>query len=297
MTELRIDRHVHDAAHIQPDGFFLFARTKPNTILTSAVAESSSPKQSNELTDSVAQLEQCIGLQAMAIALLEDERRTPLEQTGRELLTLLRETIRHQRTMALDFRMLQAEVASLRTERDELVIALRHTEALSLTDELTGLPNRRAFVQRLEQELSRSQRTGQPLVMVLLDIDNFKGANDRYGHYVGDMILRCYAQSMVRDLRQHDLLARYGGEEFVLLLPETSLDDARNALVKLGRRIRREPLDAGGTCIDLPTFSAGIACLRSGESATVLINRADQSLYRAKRLGRNRIEGDESLAT
>ena len=293
MTELRTDRHVHEEAHMQPDGFFLFARTKPNTILTSAVAGSSSPKQSNELADPATRLEQCISLQAMAISLLEDERRTPLEQTGRELLALLREAIRHQRTIALDFRMLQAEAGSLRTERDELAVALRHTEALSLTDELTGLPNRRAFVQRLEQELSRSQRTGQPLVMVLLDIDNFKGINDHHGHYVGDMMLRCYAQSMVRELRQHDLLARYGGEEFVLLLPETSLDDARNALDKLGRRIRCEPLDAGGTCIDLPTFSAGIACLRSGESATTLINRADQSLYLAKHLGRNRIETDE----
>jgi diguanylate cyclase len=109
------------------------------------------------------------------------------------------------------------------------------------------------------------------------------------------MILRGYAQSMVPEIRQHDLLARYGGEEFVLLLPETLLHDARNALDKLGRRIRREPLDAGGTLIDLPTFSAGIACLRAGESATTLINRADQSLYLAKRLGRNRTETDEPL--
>ena len=295
MAELRTHRHVPDEAHMQPDGFFLFTRTKPNTTTTSVVTESSSPKQSNELTAPAARLEQCIGLQAMAISLLEDEQRAPLEQTSRELLALLRETIRHQRTIALDVGMLQAEMESLRIERDQLAVALRHTEALSLTDELTGLPNRRAFVQRLEQELSRSQRTGQPLVMVLLDIDNFKGINDGYGHYVGDMILRCYAQSMAQELRQHDLLARYGGEEFVLLLPETSLDDARNALDKLGRRIRREPLDAGGTCIDLPTFSAGIACLRPGESATTLINRADQSLYLAKRLGRNRIETDEQL--
>ena len=155
MTELRTDQHVHEEAHGQPDGFFLFARTKPNTILTSAVAESSSPKQSSELADPATRLEQCISLQAMAIALLEDERRTPLEQAGRELLALLRETIRHQHAITLDFRMLQVEMESLRIERDELAVALRHTEALSLTDELTGLPNRRAFGQRLEQELSR----------------------------------------------------------------------------------------------------------------------------------------------
>jgi len=297
LSELRIDRHVHSEVHRQPDEFILFARTMPNTTTASVVAESSPPKQSNDLADAAVRLERCIDLQAMAIAMLEGERRAPQEQTGRELLTLLLETLRHQRMIALDFRTLQAEVRSLRTERSELAAALHDTEALSLTDELTGLPNRRAFVQRLDQELSRRQRTGQPLAMVLLDIDNFKGVNDRYGHYVGDMILRSYAQSMVRELRQHDLLARYGGEEFVLLLPETSLDDARNALVKLGRRIQREPLDAGDTCIDQPTFSAGIACLQAGESATALINRADQSLYLAKRLGRNRIETDEQLTT
>ena len=175
-------------------------------------------------------------------------------------------------------------------------MALRQSEALSLTDELTGLPNRRAFVQRLDQELSRNQRTGRSLAMVLLDIDNFKDINDNHGHYVGDMILRSFAHSMVRELRQHDLLARYGGEEFVLLLPDTLPGDARNAIDKLARRIRKEPLDAGDVCIALPSFSAGIACLLPGETATALINRADQALYRAKRLGRNRVETDETLS-
>jgi diguanylate cyclase (GGDEF)-like protein len=270
-----------------------------------AIAEPPPPDQSDEMdaADPATRLEHCISLQARAISLVEGERRTfheggrpaHLEHTGAELLALLKEAIWHERNIIQEYRALRAEVGSLQTERDELAVALRHTEALSLTDELTGLPNRRAFVQRLDQELSRSQRTGQPLAMVLLDIDNFKSINDRHGHYVGDMILRCYAQSMVREFRQHDLLARYGGEEFVLLLPETLIDNARNAMEKLGRRIRCEPLDAGGIRIDLPTFSAGIACLRSGESATTLIDRADQSLYLAKRLGRNRIETEEQL--
>ena len=290
MSELRIDRQVRDDAHRQPDGFALFAHSNATA---ASVAVAPSPKPSAALADPAKRLEYCISLQAMAISLSEGERRAPLAPADMELLALLRETIKHQRSIALDFRSLQAEVRSLRCERDNLAVALRHTETLSLTDELTGLPNRRAFVQRLEQELSRSQRSGQPLAMVLLDIDNFKGVNDHHGHYVGDMILRSYAESMVRELRQHDLLARYGGEEFVLLLPETSLDDARNALVKLSARIRREPLDAGSTCIDLPSFSAGIAGLRPGESSKVLINRADQCLYRAKRQGRNRIETDE----
>jgi diguanylate cyclase len=305
LSELRIDRLVQTEAHRQPREFILYAQPRPDTAVALAIAEPTPPDQTNgvDAADPATRLGHCIGLQARAVSLLEAEqhtahetgRRAHQEHTGAELLALLKEAIRHERAVVPDLRALQAEVESLRAERDALVRVLQHTEALSLTDELTGLPNRRAFVQRLDQELSRSQRTGQPLAMVLLDIDNFKAINDRYGHYVGDMILRGYAQSMVPEIRQHDLLARYGGEEFVLLLPETLLDDARNALDKLGRRIRREPLDVGDTLIDLPTFSAGIACLRAGESATTLINRADQSLYRAKRLGRNRIETDEQL--
>ena len=289
----------------QPHEFILYAQPRPDAAVALAIAEPPPPAQSDgmDTADPAARLEHCISLQAKAISLLEGERRTPhetghteyLEHTSAKLLALLKEAIRHERNIVQDYRALRAEARSLRTELDELVVTLRHTEALSLTDELTGLPNRRAFVQRLDQELSRSQRTGQPLAMVLLDIDNFKAINDRYGHYVGDMVLRCYAQSMLLELRQHDLLARYGGEEFVLLLPETLLGDARNAMEKLGRRIRHEPLEVGGTHIDLPTFSAGIACLQSGETATTLLNRADQSLYLAKRLGRNRIETDEQL--
>ena len=308
MSELRINQLVHAEMHRQLPEFFLYAQPKPEIAMPLVVAEPPPPEKIEkageiDATDPATRLERCIRMQTRAISLLEGARHTlhessrpaHLEHIETEVFALLREAIGHERSIVQDFRALRAELNALRSERDDLAVALRHTEALSLTDELTGLPNRRAFVQRLDQELSRSHRTDQPLAMVLLDIDNFKGFNDRHGHYVGDMILRCYARNMVRELRQHDLLARYGGEEFVLLLPETSMDDARNAMDKLGRRIRREPLIAGGTSIDLPTFSAGIACLRAGESATTLINRADQSLYLAKRLGRDRIETDEDL--
>ena len=297
MSELRVDRLVPSEPHRQLREFLLYEQPKPDTAVALAVAEPLPPDQSNEMdaADPAVRLEHCVSLQARAISLLGSARYAHLEHDNAELLALLKEAIWHERTLIQEFRTLQTEVGSLRSERDVLTVALQHAETLSLTDELTGLPNRRAFVQRLDQEVSRSQRTSQPLAMVLLDIDNFKAINDHHGHYVGDMMLRCYAQSMIQELRQHDLLARYGGEEFVLLLPETSLVDARNAMEKLARRIQREPLDAGGSRIDLPTFSAGIACLRPGESATILINRADQSLYLAKRLGRNRIETDEQL--
>lgn len=294
MSELGIDRQAHNESHLETGEFVLYARTAPARV--PATHPSTVTESPDEHAGPEARLEHCLELQTRAIALAGGEPRAPLAPGGAELLSLLREAIRQQHALALDFRALQAQVQSLQAERDSLAIALRHTKTLSLTDELTDLPNRRAFLQRLHHELSRCQRSSQPLAMVLLDIDYFKRINDHHGHHVGDMILRCYAQSMARELRQHDLLARYGGEEFALLLPETSLYDARTAMLKLGDRIRSEPLDAVGTRLDLPTFSAGIACLRPGEPATALINRADQALYLAKRLGRDRIETDEQFS-
>jgi diguanylate cyclase len=293
LSEIRADQLAHGEAHRQLREFHLYSKPEPDAAVAPALAEPPPPDLPDgpEAADPATRLEHQIVLQIKAITRLKEEGRS-----DSALVALLKNAVRHEREITQAYRALRVEADFLRTQRDDLSSALRSMEALSLTDELTGLPNRRAFVQRLDQELSRCQRTGQPLAMVLLDIDNFKRVNDQHGHYVGDMILRSYAQGMVQELRQHDLLARYGGEEFVLLLPGTLVDDARNAMEKLAGRIRQQPFDAGDTHIDLPTFSAGIACLRPGEPAMSLINRADQSLYQAKRHGRNRIEIDEQLS-
>ncbi len=305
MSELRIDRSAPEGTHEQPQGPFWFAPSLPGPARVPAVAEPPPPEQHDgtDAADPAVRLARCLSLQAQAISLLEGERpayRDSAQAThpgpaGADILALLKEAVRHGRELGQDIRALQSEIESVRTEREALAAALRHAEALSITDDLTGLPNRRAFLQRLDQELSRSQRTGQPLSVVLLDLDNFKDINDRFGHHIGDRILHCFAQRITQEFRQHDLSARYGGEEFVLLFPVTWQQEARNALEKLRRQIRREPLDVGGACVGLPTFSAGVAGFRSGESAVTLLNRADQALYRAKRLGRNRTESDEPL--
>jgi len=283
---------MHEVTHEQPEGRFWYVPSGPNPAKASAVAEPPPPEQTDgtAAVDPVSRLARCLGLQAQAISLLEDDESADAKVTG-----LLREAIRHGRVLDQDIRAFQKNIESLLTERDTLATALKHAETLSITDDLTGLPNRRAFLQRLDQELSRSQRSGQPLSVVLLDMDNFKDINDRFGHHVGDRVLLSFAQRITQVFRQHDLSARYGGEEFVLLFPMTWQEEARNALEKLRRLVRREPLVVGGTSISLPTFSAGIAGLRVGEAATALLNRADQALYRAKRLGRNRTDSDEPL--
>jgi diguanylate cyclase (GGDEF)-like protein len=174
----------------------------------------------------------------------------------------------------------------------ELTDELTRVRLLSLTDELTSLPNRRAFMRRLEDEVARVQRYGFPLSFVLIDLDHFKSINDEYGHAAGDEVLRVYSKNILSIFRHHDMVARYGGEEFAVLLPNTDSDGAVRALNKVRRRANETRWQTNGTMSNVPTFSAGVSLYKPGESATAFIERADKALYRAKRLGRNRIELD-----
>ena len=174
----------------------------------------------------------------------------------------------------------------------ELSDELTRVRLLSLTDELTGLPNRRAFMQRMEDEVARVQRYGFPLSFVLIDLDHFKAVNDEHGHAAGDEVLRVYSKNILSIFRHHDMVARYGGEEFAVLLPNTDSDGAVRALNKVRRRAGETRWQSNGTASDVPTFSAGASLYKPGESVSAFIERADKALYRAKRLGRHRIELD-----
>jgi len=178
------------------------------------------------------------------------------------------------------------------TDSRELSDELTRVRLLSLTDELTGLPNRRAFMRRMEDEVARVQRYGFPLSFILIDLDHFKSINDEYGHAAGDEVLRVYSKNILSIFRHHDMVARYGGEEFAVLLPNTDSDGAVRALNKVRRRASETRWQTNGAASDVPTFSAGVSLFKPGESATAFIERADKALYRAKRLGRHRIELD-----
>jgi diguanylate cyclase len=176
------------------------------------------------------------------------------------------------------------------SDSERLRAELQKVRLLSLTDEFTGLPNRRAFMRRLEDEIGRAQRYAAPLTLAMLDLDEFKCVNDTYGHAAGDRILRCYAEQVLSVFRHHDMVARYGGEEFAVLLPNTVIEGASNALRKVQNRAGQTLCIHEGVRLTLPTFSTGLALYQPGESAAALIERADRALYRAKHLGRNRIE-------
>jgi diguanylate cyclase len=169
---------------------------------------------------------------------------------------------------------------------------LTRVRLLSLTDELTGLPNRRAFLRRLEDEVARVQRYGFPLSLALIDLDYFKQINDRYGHAAGDEVLSLYSKGILSIFRHHDLVARYGGEEFAVLLPNTDADGSRRALTKVKKRAAETSWRVDDKVMPVPTFSAGVSLYKPGETVGSFIDRADKALYRAKRLGRNRVELD-----
>jgi len=173
---------------------------------------------------------------------------------------------------------------------------LTRVRLLSLTDELTGLPNRRAFLRRIEDEVARVQRYGFPLSLSLIDLDHFKLVNDKYGHGGGDEVLQLYSKNILSIFRHHDLVARYGGEEFAVLLPNTDAEGSLRALTKVRNRALETRWQANGEMIPVPTFSSGVSLYKPGETASAFIERADKALYSAKRLGRNRVELDATYS-
>jgi diguanylate cyclase (GGDEF)-like protein len=182
----------------------------------------------------------------------------------------------------------------IESDSRQLSDELTRVRLLSLTDELTGLPNRRAFLRRIEDEVARVQRYGFPLSLALIDLDHFKQINDKYGHAGGDEVLQIYSKNILSSFRHHDLVARYGGEEFAVLLPNTDAEGSLRALTKVKNRASERRWQANGGMVPVPSFSAGVSLYKPGETASAFIERADKALYGAKQLGRNRVEMDAS---
>ncbi len=156
----------------------------------------------------------------------------------------------------------------------------------SRRDPLTGLPNRRAFDEDLAREVARAARTGEPLAVVMLDLDRFKAVNDGYGHAAGDAVLRALAARAQGAVRAGDVVARLGGEELGLLLPGADLARAAEVAERLRAALAALPVDAAGHALAV-TASLGCAVLAPGEPPEALVARADARLYDAKRDGRN----------
>ena len=168
-------------------------------------------------------------------------------------------------------------------------------ERQAVTDELTGLYNRRRFQEAMAAEVERSRRFGQSVGLVLLDLDDFKLVNDTYGHQQGDLVLREVARVLRETSREIDEPARYGGEELAVVLPGTDLEGAYNLAerVRVGIEALALPLLDGAGTMRI-TASCGVATLPgSADDMRGLVSAADDALYRAKRAGKNRTERAE----
>jgi len=167
----------------------------------------------------------------------------------------------------------------------------RKYQRFATTDSLTGLHNRGWLDSAFDLELKRSERDDLPLVMIMIDIDDFKNINDEYGHLAGDQVLISVASSIRSPLRPNDLVARFGGEEFAVLLPETTLDNAKNIAQRLCDKVSNtEPCKLGAQELPKVTISLGIAERQPGSTLDMMIAAADAAMYHAKHMGKNRVE-------
>ncbi|KJS69313.1 MAG: diguanylate cyclase, partial [Comamonadaceae bacterium BICA1-1] len=212
-----------------------------------------------------------------------------------EITPVLQQAIQSARSLAHDSQRTGVDLGALReraiqaeAQVEQLRLELQRMSEQASHDLLTGALNRKGMAEALERETARAQRSGTRLCLALLDLDDFKRLNDRWGHLAGDAALQHLATVAKTALRPQDALARYGGEEFVILLPDTDPDDA----VEVVRRVQRElttQLFLSGSERVLITFSAGVTQMHSEENFEQAIERADQAMYAAKRAGKNRV--------
>lgn len=213
-------------------------------------------------------------------AVIEQYRDVTAESRLQENYRTLLEKERAQKDLLA--KEVARQTAELERVNESLLAALSEVSRVARTDGLTGLSNRRAFDEQLRAQLARAQRRDTSLGLILIDLDHFKNINDRYGHPVGDQVLKEFATVLMSSVRETNLVSRVGGEEFALLLPGLAVDEA----LEVAQQVRAQTSAARL----LTTGSAGVAVFpHDGTNATELLRAADWALYAAKRAGRDRV--------
>jgi diguanylate cyclase len=186
---------------------------------------------------------------------------------------------------------LEQRLTLSKNEISNLQQSLEAIRAESLTDPLTGLGNRKYFDRMIEMAVQNALANGEPLSLLMFDIDHFKSFNDSYGHLTGDQVLRLVGMSLKQTIKGQDITARYGGEEFAVVLPNTALRQALTVADHIRRAVMAKELKkkSTGEILGRVTISVGVSMLKPGDDTDALIERADGCLYAAKRNGRNRV--------
>ncbi len=215
-----------------------------------------------------------------------------LDEMRRIVGMLLTET----KTMEYTNTLLEERLKTTSRELETLRKELERSKREASTDTLTGLANRKAFNEELTERIVLIESIGK-VSLLIADIDYFKRFNDSHGHLLGDKLLRFVSNSLKQCVRGQDMVARYGGEEFAIVLPETTLKGAMavaeniRAAIETQRLRKKDSQESVGSV----TLSIGVACLRAGDTADSLVQRADMALYRAKQTGRNRVISESGL--
>jgi diguanylate cyclase len=237
------------------------------------------------VTDEVTQLRQTAE-SANDISTLRQQLSTRLDAISSHLADFRSREETRVRTYKDRVQRMRTRISVLERESRTLHESLREEQRMAMMDALTGIPNRAAYDDRIEEEFKRWKRFERPVSVVAWDIDRFKTINDAYGHKAGDKVLRVIAQHLARHVRDTDFVGRYGGEEFVMLLVGTEVNEAR----AVAEKIRVEIAQLGFHFHDHPvsiTASCGITAFMADDTPDIAFDRADKALYRAKEAGRN----------
>ena len=258
--------------------------------LTGELAERNAVQEDAEqlnlhITDEVEQL-RLTAAGAPDLPTLRQQLTTRLDAISTHLTDFRAREDTRVRTYRERVQKMRTRISVLERESRSLHESLREEQRLAMIDALTGIPNRAAYDDRIEQEFKRWKRFARPVSILAWDIDRFKTINDAYGHKAGDKVLRVIAQHLARHVRDTDFVGRYGGEEFVMLLVGTAAEEAR----VVADKIRLEIAQLGFHFHDHPvavTASCGITAFTGSDTPDVIFDRADRALYKAKEAGRN----------
>ena len=245
-----------------------------------------------EIDDVVDVLSEAVGMTSSYDASLSGAaKELSLAKKADQLQSIIASLLRSTSDMRESNKTLEDRLILAKSEISNLQQSLEAIRAESLTDPLTGLGNRKYFDRMIGMAVQSALASGEPLSLLLFDIDHFKSFNDSYGHLTGDQVLRLVGLSLKQTIKGQDITARYGGEEFAVVLPNTALRQALTVADHIRRAVMAKELKkkSTGEILGRVTISVGVSMLKQGDDTDTLIDRADACLYAAKRNGRNRV--------
>ena len=245
-----------------------------------------------EIDDVMALITEALGVSASYGATLNGAAQKLSDAETRDQVKAIVETLmKSTREMRDTNKTLEDRLSLSKAEISDLQHSLEAIRAESLTDPLTGLGNRKYFDRSIDAAVQNALANGEPLSLLMFDIDHFKSFNDSYGHLTGDQVLRLVGMSLKQSIKGQDITARYGGEEFAVVLPNTALRQALTVADHVRRAVMSKELKkkSTGEILGRVTISVGVSMLKEGDDIDSLIERADACLYAAKRGGRNRV--------